>query len=88
MYAVICTDNDGAAEIRKSNREAHLAYIAETPVIFAGPFQTEDGQMTGSLLVVDVPTRAEAEAWAANDPYARAGLFKTVRIERFKKVVG
>ncbi len=88
MYAIICTDNDGALETRKANREAHLAYTAVTPVVFAGPFQTEDGAMIGSLLVVDVETRAEAEDWAANDPYAKAGLFQKVRIERFKKVIG
>ena len=88
MYALICTDKDGALEIRKANRDAHLAYAAETPVVFAGPFQNEDSAMIGSLLVVDVATRAEAEAWAANDPYAKVGLFQKVRIERFEKVIG
>jgi len=88
MYAIICTDKDGSFEIRKANREAHLAYAAETPVVFGGPFQNEEGAMIGSLLVVDVATRGEAEAWAANDPYAKAGLFKKAQIERFKKVIG
>ena len=88
MYAIICTDKDGAIEIRKANRDAHLAYADETPVVYAGPFQNEDGDMIGSLLIVDVETRAEAEAWAASDPYAKAGLFQKVRIERFKKVIG
>ena len=30
----------------------------------------------------------EAEAWAAADPYAKAGLFAKVRIEEWKKVIG
>ena len=89
MYAIICTDNDGALEIRKANREAHLAYAGETPVVYLGPFLDDNtGDMKGSLVVLDVETRAEAEEWAANDPYAKAGLFQTVRIERFKKVLG
>ena len=88
MYAIICTDKDGALEIRKANRDKHLAYLDDSPIVLAGPFQDEAGGMTGSLLVVDVATRAEAAAWAANDPYAKAGLFQKVRIERFKKVVG
>ncbi len=88
MYAIICTDKDNALEIRKANREAHLAYLAETPVVFAGPFQNEEGAMTGSLVVVDVATRDDMETWAANDPYAKAGLFQKVRIERFVKVIG
>ena len=88
MFAIICTDNDGALEVRKANRDAHLAYAAATPVVYAGPFLDEHGAMTGSLLLVDLETRAEVEEWAANDPYAKAGLFKKVRIERFKKVLG
>jgi len=88
MYAIICTDKDGALETRKTNREAHLAYAGETPVVLAGPFQSEEGAMIGSLVVVDVETRAEAEEWAANDPYAKAGLFQKVRIERWLKVIG
>lgn len=88
MYAVICTDKDGALEIRKANREKHLAYANATPVVLAGPFLGADDTMAGSLVLVDVETREEAEAWAANDPYAQAGLFAKVRIEKFKKVIG
>ena len=88
MYAIICTDKDGALEIRKANRDQHLAYLAQTPVVLAGPFQNESESMIGSLVLVDVASRAEAESWAAGDPYARAGLFQKVRIEKFKKVVG
>lgn len=88
MYALICTDKEGGLEIRKANREKHLAYLEQSPVVMAGPFQDEADAMTGSLIVIDVATRAEAEAWAANDPYAKAGLFTKVRIEKFKKVIG
>jgi uncharacterized protein YciI len=31
---------------------------------------------------------AAAQDWAANDPYARAGLFAEVRLQEWKKVVG
>ncbi len=88
MYAIICTDNEGAIETRKANRDRHLAYLDASPIVLAGPFQDEAEAMTGSLIVLDVATRAEAEAWAANDPYAEAGLFQKVRIEEFKKVIG
>lgn len=88
MYALICTDKNGGLEIRKANREKHLAYLEASPVVLAGPFLAENGEMSGSLIVLDVNTRAEAEAWAAQDPYAKAGLFAKVRIETFKKVIG
>jgi len=53
----------------------------------AGPTLTEDGEaMTGSLIVIDRDDLAAAEAWAAGDPYAKAGLFESVVIRPFKQV--
>ncbi|TYB77771.1 YciI family protein [Maritimibacter fusiformis] len=89
MFALICTDKPGAIETRKANRDAHLAYIADTGVVAqAGPFLDAGGAMCGSLVILTVDSRAEAEAWAEGDPYARAGLFFDVRIEEWKKVIG
>lgn len=87
--ALNCLDKAGHLEIRKANREAHLAYIAETGVVeMAGPYLDTEGAMIGSLVILDVADLAAAEAWAANDPYAKAGLFESVTIREWKKVVG
>lgn len=86
--AVICTDKAGAIETRKSNRDAHIAYLKSSGVVEqAGPFLDADGQMSGSLLILDVADMKAAEDWAANDPYALAGLFETVRLETWNKVI-
>lgn len=87
--ALMTTDKDGALQVRKDNREAHLAYIAETGVVeMAGPFLNAKGDMCGSLIVLDVADMAAAQAWAENDPYAKAGLFSDVRLQEWKKVIG
>ncbi len=87
--AVICRDKPGHEELRKANRDAHLAYLRETGVVeMAGPFLDAQGAMTGSLLVLDMPDMAAAEAWAADDPYAKAGLFASVTLDEWKKVIG
>lgn len=89
LYTLICTDKPDHEDLRKSTRSAHLAYLEETgAVVHAGPFLNPLGGMTGSLVVVDLPNRAMAQSWAANDPYDRAGLFADVRIEEWKKVIG
>jgi uncharacterized protein len=89
LYALICTDRPGAGALRKSTRETHRAYLQDTGVVvMAGPFLDPEGEMIGSLVVIDVDTRAEAEDWAAGDPYAKAGLFETVEIRRWNKVIG
>jgi uncharacterized protein len=57
-------------------------------VFLAGPFLDDDGDMTGSLIILELPDMAAAEAWAAADPYALAGLFESVTIREWKKVIG
>ena len=89
LFVVICDDRPGALEVRKANRAAHLDYIAATSVVAeAGPLLDAEGAMAGSLIVLDVADRAAAEAWAAADPYARAGLFANVAIRAWNKVIG
>lgn len=89
LFAVICTDKTGHLEVRKANRDAHLAYIKESGVVAqAGPFLSDAGDMCGSLLILEVADKAAAQKWADNDPYAKAGLFSDVRIEAWNRVIG
>jgi uncharacterized protein YciI len=88
LFALICTDKADHEPLRKATREAHLAYLNGTGVVrMAGPFLNA-GTMTGSLVVIEVADTTAAQAWAAHDPYALAGLFAKVRIEEWKKVIG
>lgn len=87
-FALICRDKPGALAIRMENRAAHLAYIEETGAVFLGGPLLENGQMAGSLLVLDLADLDAAQAWAANDPYAKAGLFDSVTVNEWKKVIG
>ena len=90
LYAVICIDRPGALEIRKANRDAHLAHIrgAGDAIGQAGPFLDADGQMCGSLLIFEAGDISEVERWCAEDPYARAGLFERVEIRPWNRVIG
>lgn len=89
LFALICLDKPGALEIRKANREAHLAYITDTGVVEqAGPFLDGEGSMIGSLVILKVETEAAAAEWAENDPYAKAELFDSVQIMPWKRVIG
>lgn len=88
LIALIARDKPGALDTRKANRAAHLAYIEETGVVAqAGPLIVS-GEMAGSLVILDMADMDAAEAWAANDPYAKAGLFASVELIEWKKVIG
>jgi uncharacterized protein len=89
MFVVVALDKPDSRELRAANRQAHLDYADSTGVVaLGGPFLDAEGNMTGSLIILDLPDLAAAEAWAAADPYAKAGLFETVTIRAWKKVRG
>ena len=92
LFAFLCQDKPGALQVRLDTRPDHLAYLnalkADGKLGFAGPFLGDDGKPTGSLVVVKVETIEEARQIAANDPYAKAGLFESVTITEWKRVIG
>lgn len=88
LFAVICRDKPGALQVRLDTRDAHLAHIRDSGIVaMAGPLM-EDGQMCGSLVVLDTDDLAAAQAWAAGDPYKAAGLFVSVDVIAWNKVIG
>lgn len=89
LIALIAKDKPGALQTRKDNRDAHLAYIEATGVVAqAGPLLDDAGDMCGSLVILDVADMPAAQAWADGDPYAKAGLFASVELIAWKKVIG
>jgi uncharacterized protein YciI len=88
LVALICQDKPDHLQTRLDTRAAHLEYIRETGVVsMAGPM-IENGEMCGSLIILDVADIEAGRSWAASDPYAKAGLFKSVQIIEWKKVIG
>ena len=89
LVCLMAHDKSGALNVRMENRPAHLDYLNSTAhVHLAGPLLNNDSDPSGSMIVLDVPDMATAENWAANDPYATAGLFETVTLTEWKKVIG
>ncbi len=89
LVCLMAHDKPDALDVRMKNRSAHVDYLKSTDhVHLAGPLINADGGMCGSMIVLDVPDMAAAENWAANDPYAKAGLFQSVTLTEWKKVIG
>lgn len=87
--ALICIDKPDGLQTRIDNRPAHLDHIQSSGIVeMAGPFLNDQGTMIGSLVILSVESVAQAHAWAEADPYAQAGLFESVTIREWKKVVG
>ena len=89
-FVITCLDKPGSLALRTANRPAHLDYLraAGAALKLAGPMLDEDGQPIGSVLVVEAADAAGAQAFADEDPYAKAGLFERVTSRPFKPGLG
>lgn len=91
LFLVNARDKAGSTDIRLATREAHLNWAGGygDKIAMAGPVLSEDGQtMVGSTFVIELESLAAAHAWAAEDPYAKAGLFERTEIIEFKWLIG
>ncbi|RVD48172.1 YciI family protein, partial [Mesorhizobium sp. M7A.F.Ca.ET.027.03.2.1] len=80
LFAVICKDKPGSLQVRLDTRPEHIAFLeglnGDKKLAFAGPFLDTEGKPNGSLVVVEAPDLAGAQALSAADPYTKAGLFE------------
>lgn len=90
LYALMCKDKPGALDTRLAQRPAHVEFLksldADSMLKMAGPLLGDDEKPIGSLVVIKADGMAEAEAIAARDPYALAGVFASVEIRAFNWV--
>lgn len=96
-FAIIAHDVPNSLEARKASRPSHLARLQQMQddgrLLLAGPFPAiaaEDpgpAGFSGSLIVVEFPSLAEAQAWAAADPYVAAGVYAEVSVRPFRKTL-
>lgn len=93
LYLIIAFDGkDPEAPVRRARvREAHLQRArelkAQGQLLFGGPILDEAGNMVGSALVVDFPSRAELDAWLEADPYVTGGVWQEITIYPFRITV-
>ena len=90
LFAVICTDRpEEGLKLRKANRPDHLKWLEELgpTVVAAGPFLDEEGNPSGSLIIIEACSLDKAREIAAQDPYARAGVFEKVEIRPWKWLI-
>lgn len=78
LYCIHCLDRANALQKRIDNYEAHRAHLngAAITIVLAGPVTGDDGETpVGSLFVVDVASRAQAEAFNRADPFYQLGVW-------------
>lgn len=87
-YMIESWDKPNHQHVRDRVRPAHLAFLEQhaASLLACGAKLNDDGQgAQGSLYVLDVETREEAERFIAQDPFTQAELFERVEIVRWRK---
>ncbi|MDT3250152.1 YciI family protein [Serratia sp. root2] len=96
LYLIYAQDVPNSLENRLSVRPAHLARLQalrdEGRLVIAGPNPAIDSNdpgsagFSGSTVIAEFASLADAQAWAEQDPYVAAGVYGDVTVKPFKQV--
>ncbi|CAI1596510.1 YciI family protein [Serratia proteamaculans] len=97
LYLIYAQDVPNSLENRLSVRPAHLARLQALRdagrLIVAGPNPAIDSNdpgsagFSGSTVIAEFASLADAQAWAEQDPYVAAGVYAEVTVKPFKQVL-
>lgn len=88
LWAISRVAGPGFAEKREKGLQPHLDYLHSQKgiLVLSGATLSDDGKdYVGSLLIVNVGSRAAAQAFVDGDPFQKAGMFANVTIQRMRK---
>ena len=97
LYAIMSQDVENSLQNRLTVRPKHIERLTELQeqgrLILAGPHPSIDSEdpgeagFSGSLIVSEFEDLSDAKAWADADPYVAAGVYASVIVKPFKKVL-
>jgi uncharacterized protein len=93
-YVVIALDGtDAEAKGRRlRTRPTHLdgiaPYVERGQILVGGAILDETGDMVGSIVLADFPSRTELDAWLSADAYVTEGVWQEIEVRDFAPAVG
>jgi uncharacterized protein YciI len=97
FYVIYSEDIENSLSLRLSVRDKHIERLKDLQnqgkLLIAGPCPAIDNEdpgeagFTGSLIVAEFDSLTAAQAWADQDPYISAGVYKKVTVKPYKKVL-
>lgn len=96
-YSIVGIDVQNSLEKRLSVRPAHVERLKQLldqgRLLVAGPNPAIDNEdpgpngFTGSIIIAEFNSLEAAQQWADADPYIEAGVYESVMVKPFKKVL-
>ena len=97
LYSIIGTDHENSLQNRLTARPEHVARLQQLVnqgrLILAGPNPAIDSPdpgdagFSGSIIIAEFDSLQEAQNWANDDPYIKAGVYQNVVVKPFNKVL-
>lgn len=96
-YVIYSKDRADSLQSRLAARPAHVArlesLLEQGRLLLAGPRPAIDASdpgpagFLGSLVVARFDSLVEAQAWADADPYVESGVYESVEVSPFNRVM-
>jgi uncharacterized protein len=90
QYVIIAQDgkDEKALERRKNIRPVHLAGAKKLKennnFILGGAILDEQGNMRGSVMLVQFENETDFKKWYDNEPYITGGVWKVIEVKPFR----
>lgn len=97
LFSIVAQDVPDSLSQRLQARPAHVerlqTLLDQGRLVLAGPNPSIEADnpgeagFSGSIIIAEFDSLADARAWADADPYIAAGVYAEVAVKPFKKVL-
>lgn len=86
QFALVAYDRPNSVARRLELRPDHLKHLEALgdTLVLAGPFLADNGDMVGSIVVIEAASLDEARQIFARDPFMSGDLFDSVTIKPWR----
>lgn len=90
QYVIIARDGTDADALprRMASRPAHLAGVKELKANgnyhIGGAILNDEGNMCGSVMILQFETEEQFQSWYNNEPYIQSGTWQSIEVQPFR----
>jgi uncharacterized protein YciI len=89
QYVIKAYDGENMLEKRMQVRAAHLENLKtiDGKILCGGGLLDENGNMKGSVLVLDVDDKSKLDAYLESEPYIKSGVWQKIEVDLMNVVI-
>ena len=87
-YIISAVDHEGKEDLRENLRQEHRAHLklAGKKLLGSGALLDDEGvKIIGGMSILDTEDKSEAQKFADEDPYSKAGIRKVTTVVKWRR---